>query len=236
MVNVKYCDRVDVIKLLEPMLLDYWEGDSHTNGIYFTESHAYCINKILAIKVEHGNPARPLFYKVNEKSLERICMDYPYHNMVKKLQKRELIYDKENLEINEIDQFFLTGEGGIKIPLSFQSITSHIQWMEKNIKNKRERQRTICSIDANKKELLVVIQKKSKKARLIISEKMSKVNIATEFKVAVNTNTLYHALKICSTLSSVIMMYTGKHLILDGLYEYEDKTSKVRIVVALQKV
>lgn len=232
------CHRIDAALLLEGVLKEYWEGDDHTNGIYFDETYAYVFNKVFAVRMTHADDVSPLFYKTKSTGIvDKIVDDYPYHNMKKRPQKRHLLLDNENVSLLDIASVFFINDTCYKIPEN--TATEILEVLRKEVNNRRVRQRSETVLTSIDDSLSLETKQSNRKGILIISEIMSKVNIAPydfgEITFKMNTNTLYYACDITSKLTDVWVSCCDTKMKIVGKYKVEKKTSNVEIVLSLSK-
>lgn len=237
---VTACDRIDVIRFLEETVSEYWEGDEHSFGVFVDYCHGYYLNRVYGVQVEHCNHVAPLFYTFEDVGIDSKIVDtYPYEKQKKLPKKRELLYRDDSLKEDELGDFFKGGEKWFEV--SGETITEQAEYILSTIPNKRERQRLTCEILLKENEVTTCLVRERKNARLIISEKMSKVSNAQSVtenpSIRVNANSYYYTLNAAKHLVDVAFyVERGKKLLVRGtLRKSDDVESRVVIAIALNK-
>lgn len=237
---VTACDRIDIIRFLEGTVSEYWEGDEHSFGVFVDTHYGYYLNRVYGVRVEHCNHVSPLFYTFQDVGIDSKIVDtYPYKEQKKSPKKRELLYQGDSLKESELVDLF---EGGEKwFEASNDVISEQADHIVSTIPNKRERQRLTCEILLKESEVTTCLVRERKNARLIISEKMSKVSNAQSVtenpSIRVNANSYYYALNAAKRLTDVTFyVERSKKLLVRGtLRKNDDTESEVVVVIALNK-
>lgn len=234
--------RFDVACALESAFKHHdWKGDDHYKGVFFTDTKGYCVNKILAIRIEHEEKAPDVFYSFAAKNIdEKVMIEYPFSAMDMKPKKHHLLSERKELRKKELDSLF----GNLGDCDEFK-IAGHELFgiLEENVPSKRERDRTQVQLIRRAEDCRMEIVRHKKHEKEVIAKKELPITdyqfIEEEkiMKVAkLNANSLYTVLQLFPTKSEVSFCISRDRIKITGnLSTLEGRKAAVEVVLSQMK-
>lgn len=191
-----------------------WKGDDHTSGIYFDDEYGYLVERTYAVRIEHEEPAPPVFYvpAFEEEQDDEVLTEFPYKEMVKKPNKYHYLFAGKELQQEELKAMFKTSLTN-SIEMDRDRLMELLQFVPK----KRERDRSWLVLKRTERTTTaMIIQKKSE-----VYEVVRKMEIENEYVydsnmiyVSMNANNVLHALNLFSFPGSVSFSKSHDRIIL----------------------
>lgn len=234
--------RFDVACALESAFQHHdWKGDNHYKGVFFTDTNGYCVNKILAIRIGHGEQAPEVFYSFTANTLdEKVMVEYPFNQMEMKPKKHHLLSERKELQRKELDLLFEHVEESDELSLNNDEVFLPIAEL---VPNKRERDRTqvhfICKSSGCRME---IVRYKKHEKEILFKEELSLETYRFEEgeqiqKLArLNANTLHTVLQLFPRKSEVSFYISRDKMKITGnLSTLEGEKAAVEVVLAQMK-
>lgn len=204
-----------------------WKGDDKTNGIYFDEKYGYLVERTYAVRVQHDEPAPPVFYIPTEME-DEVRADYPFTNLTKRPNKYQFLFSEKELPKEKIPDLFFS-EGDFFANVEIKPLKEFLLTIAK----KRERDRTWLVLKKSNAVIEVFLTQKEKEGYEVLSrmEKEFQCQKTEDSYIIVNANTLLHALNLFSSVSSVSFSKLHDRIIVTS----EASIPKVEALIALPK-
>lgn len=218
-----------------------WKGDVHCKGVFFTDKRGYCVNKVLAIRIEHEEEAPDVFYSFHATCLDnKVVPTFPYQNMETKPKKHHLLINKEKIKKEDMDHLFVMDTPHDEVV--FYN-TELLESLSEKLPNKRERDRTQLHIIRKKVGVHFEIVRLKRNEKDILSkqqidtEKYLFHETDEQTRIAkVNANTLHTVLQIFEAKTEVSFRISHDRIKITGeLSTLEGKKTQVDVVLALMK-
>jgi hypothetical protein len=218
-----------------------WKGDSHCRGVFFTDQRGYCLNKVLAIRIEHEEEAPDVFYSFNTSSIEnKVVAEYPFKDMEVKPKKHHLLLDRKDMKKEDMDRLFVLDSEYDEVILLNTDI---LEPLISKLPNKRERERTQIHFMRTKNNMRFDVVRYRKNQKEIVHKKEctpvkyffheGERGIHT---ARANANTLHTVLQIFPMKSEVCFRFAHDRIKITGnLSTLEGKQARVEIVLAQMK-
>lgn len=205
-----------------------WKGDDHTNGVYFDERYGYLVERTYAVRIEHDEPAPPVFYIPTETEDDEVDLNYPFFNMTKRPNKYRFLFSEKELPKENIPELFSI-TGNLFSNLEIEPLKEFLLTVAK----KRERDRTWLVLKSNSKGVEAFLTQKGKEGFEVLSKmevNLQCPNVEDRY-IIMNANTILHALNLFSSVSSVSFFQLHDRIRITS----EESIPKVEAIVSLPK-
>lgn len=196
-----------------PLLI--WKGDEHTEGIYFTEKYGYLVESSYCVRMEHNEDSPPVFFVPTNQEDEddEVLLTFPYQNMTKRPNKYQLLFQKNELTKDEIENLFDWEDAEHICTLSVQPLIELLS----SVTKKRERDRMWLVIKSSSSYLEIYLMKKTNNTFSIFKKMVRKKRCNEKSDVVyitLNSNVFLHTLNLFSLDCSVSISKTSDRIII----------------------